>query len=248
MVRIIEQNLFHDQKNRPIVVLIGTSFQFSDQLLRMMRIGVEDAYFVRMDSLDQLAQQERKPRVAIIHEDWEDLEEWVEALRCRLPGTLIAIACSDPAVLWRFRTYENVLPISALQMNTQVDVWFSILRLLLSGHPYVPARLGPQSPSKPDAGPFQKGDAILNAPLPDAIGPAKLTPREMEILPLIALGEQNKTIADRLGLSIHTVKLHNHNIFSKLGVSNRTGAANWYLSQMMEDNHVKARSRALQKQ
>ena len=70
----------------------------------------------------------------------------------------------------------------------------------------------------------------------------------MEILPLIARGEQNKTIADKLGLSVHTVKLHSHNIFSKLGVSNRTGAANWYLSQMMEDNHVKARSRALQKQ
>lgn len=248
MLHIIEHKPLHDQKSHPAVILIGTSFQFSDQLLRMLRIGVEDAYCIRIDSLSQLARQERRPRVAIIHEDWEGLEECVEALRRSLPGTLIAIACSDPAVLSRFGTCEDALPISALQMNTQVDVWFSILRLLLSGHPYVPATRGPQSPSKPDAAPFRDGDAALNAPLPDTIGPAKLTAREMEILPLIALGEQNKTIADRLGLSIHTVKLHNQNIFSKLGVSNRTGAANWYLSKMMEEGHVKSRSRSRQSQ
>lgn len=244
MLRIIEQDLLHDQKSVPTVILIGTSFQFSDQLLRMLRIGVEDVYFVRVDSLDRLPQQERMPRVAIIHEDLEGLEEWVETLRRRLPGTLIAVACSDPAVLCRFRTCEDAPPISALQMNSQVDVWFSILRLLLSGHPYVPARTGLQSFSNPTTAPFQQDDAVLDAPLPDAIGLAKLTPREMEILPLIARGEQNKTIASKLGLSVHTVKLHSHNIFSKLGVSNRTSAASWYLSQMMEDSHVKARSRA----
>ena len=84
--------------------------------------------------------------------------------------------------------------------------------------------------------------------MPDTTGSSKLTPREMEILALIARGEQNKAIAGKLGLSVHTVKLHSHNIFSKLGVSNRTEAANWYLSQMMEENHIKAPLRARQRQ
>jgi two-component system, NarL family, response regulator YdfI len=51
-----------------------------------------------------------------------------------------------------------------------------------------------------------------------------LTPREMEILSLLAAGDSNKTIADRLSLSVHTVKFHISSILSKLGASSRTEA------------------------
>lgn len=53
---------------------------------------------------------------------------------------------------------------------------------------------------------------------------APLTPREIEILRLIADGEGNKTIAQLLEISQHTVKFHISSIFQKLRVSSRTEA------------------------
>ena len=54
---------------------------------------------------------------------------------------------------------------------------------------------------------------------------AGLTPREIEVLTMVALGQPNKAIASELTLSEHTVKLHIHRVIAKLGVKNRTEAA-----------------------
>lgn len=51
-----------------------------------------------------------------------------------------------------------------------------------------------------------------------------LTPRELEILRLIADGEGNKSIAYLLNISQHTVKFHISSIFEKLHVFSRTEA------------------------
>lgn len=51
-----------------------------------------------------------------------------------------------------------------------------------------------------------------------------LTPREVEVLHMLAEGVGNKTIARRLGISEHTVKFHVGSIFAKLGASSRTEA------------------------
>jgi DNA-binding NarL/FixJ family response regulator len=51
-----------------------------------------------------------------------------------------------------------------------------------------------------------------------------LTPREIEVLGMLALGLGNKTIAKRLGISEHTVKFHVSSIFTKLNASTRTEA------------------------
>ncbi len=53
----------------------------------------------------------------------------------------------------------------------------------------------------------------------------KLTHREQEILEYIARGMTNKTIAENLCLSPHTVKNHVHNLLSKLNVGQRWEAA-----------------------
>jgi NarL family two-component system response regulator LiaR len=52
-----------------------------------------------------------------------------------------------------------------------------------------------------------------------------LTPREAEVLALIARGQPNKVIARELGVSEKTVKTHVSNVLGKLGVSDRTQAA-----------------------
>jgi len=54
-----------------------------------------------------------------------------------------------------------------------------------------------------------------------------LTPQEIRILTLVAEGMDNSGIAERLCLSRNTIKSHVHNIFTKLGVSDRTQAAVW---------------------
>jgi DNA-binding NarL/FixJ family response regulator len=51
-----------------------------------------------------------------------------------------------------------------------------------------------------------------------------LTPREIEVLELMAHGLPNKSIAERLGISDQTVKFHTASIRGKLGARNRTEA------------------------
>lgn len=53
-----------------------------------------------------------------------------------------------------------------------------------------------------------------------------LSEREIEVLQLIAEGLTNPEIATRLYLSLNTIKAHTRNIYSKLGVNNRTQAVN----------------------
>ena len=68
--------------------------------------------------------------------------------------------------------------------------------------------------------------AIL--PTPDLRTPPQpaeaLTPRELEVLQLLAEGLANKTIARRLDISDHTVKFHVNAILTKLGAQSRTDA------------------------
>ena len=51
-----------------------------------------------------------------------------------------------------------------------------------------------------------------------------LTPRENEVLQLLAEGRSNKSIAARLGISEHTAKFHVNAILGKLGAATRTEA------------------------
>jgi DNA-binding NarL/FixJ family response regulator len=55
----------------------------------------------------------------------------------------------------------------------------------------------------------------------------KLTPREVEILELIAKGLNNREIGEQLFLSLHTIKNHVHKILQKLQVSRRSDAVKY---------------------
>lgn len=57
------------------------------------------------------------------------------------------------------------------------------------------------------------------------VPPEQLTPRELEVLRLLAQGRTNREIAERLVISAGTVKVHVEHIIAKLGVSDRTQAA-----------------------
>jgi DNA-binding NarL/FixJ family response regulator len=59
-------------------------------------------------------------------------------------------------------------------------------------------------------------------PIQEAV--EELTPREIEVLRMMAEGLANKEIATRLGISDHTVKFHISSILAKIGASTRTEA------------------------
>ena len=58
-----------------------------------------------------------------------------------------------------------------------------------------------------------------------------LTPREREILILVARGESNREIADNLVISERTARTHVSNVLAKLGLSSRTQAALWAIRE-----------------
>ena len=58
-----------------------------------------------------------------------------------------------------------------------------------------------------------------------------LTAREREIARLVSEGQPNSAIADALGLSAGTVRIHLHNIYTKLDIRNRTSLAALILNQ-----------------
>jgi ATP/maltotriose-dependent transcriptional regulator MalT len=62
---------------------------------------------------------------------------------------------------------------------------------------------------------------------PAAIRPGGLTPRETEVLRLVATGATNREIADTLVISEKTVARHLSNMFLKLGVQSRSAATAW---------------------
>jgi two-component system nitrate/nitrite response regulator NarL len=66
--------------------------------------------------------------------------------------------------------------------------------------------------------------ALDDGPPLDLAGVEPLTPREREVLALVAQGLPNKLVADRLGVSERTAKFHVGQILQKLGAHSRTEA------------------------
>jgi DNA-binding CsgD family transcriptional regulator len=79
------------------------------------------------------------------------------------------------------------------------------VRLVPAGEAADVALAPPQSSTRPD---------------PDAA----LTPREREVLELMAEGASNKMIARALGISVHTAKFHVGSVIDKLDATGRTDA------------------------
>ena len=68
---------------------------------------------------------------------------------------------------------------------------------------------------------FNSGDFTLNQ---DMLRELRISQRELEVLQLMAAGLSNREIAERLFVSLNTIKTHSGNLFLKLEVERRTQA------------------------
>jgi len=91
-------------------------------------------------------------------------------------------------------------------------------------------RLAAALAAAPDIRVAERGEtADVALVLPEAAQRAEatdstLTPRELEVLALVAEGASNKLIARRLGISVHTAKFHVGSLIDKLDATGRTDA------------------------
>jgi NarL family two-component system response regulator LiaR len=83
--------------------------------------------------------------------------------------------------------------------------------------------------------------AVARRVIREAVGPGTasardaLTPRELDVLGLLARGLPNKLIARELGIAERTVKTHVSSILAKLGVTDRTQAALYAVRERLAD-------------
>ncbi len=146
----------------------------------------------------------------------------------------LVLAYDDTSAAKRFRKAFINAPdtpcLRFLPLRSSIDGLVSYVRVLLMREWVVPEELidhdwNPMTQNRPCES--KPGSEVIEK---DPVPSPRLTVRECEVLVRVSEGHRNKTIAHQLGLSEHTVKLHLHNIFGKLGVDNRSRATAWYLA------------------
>ena len=149
---------------------------------------------------------------------------WLEALKEiheKLPETPIIIL----SAVFEKEIVQKTLDLGAsgyIPKTSSNAVILSAVNLVLSGGVYIPAELLKETPTA-TFGDLKKIEIMPeNIDLNEKI--KVLSPRQLDVLKLIAEGKSNKQIAYELGLTEGTVKLHVTAILKTLNVYNRTGA------------------------
>ena len=220
------------------IVYVGPRRDFPECLIQAVETNFSDIEIIRVPGLEALLGDDppnvESLRLVLVHDRMvRSCLEDRDALQARYPDLDVAIVCNgqpaDKLNLSRLIQCDRVCGI--LPFNLPLDVWLSALQLMLSGGEYVPRdMIGLVHSADTQAA---AGTTPPSKSVSEAGHKAELTRREVDVLELVAQGLQNKTIAARLELSEHTVKLHIHHIISKLGAHNRTQAAAIYFGQVV---------------
>jgi DNA-binding NarL/FixJ family response regulator len=182
--------------------VVEDQLAFADLLVRVLEADAEFTVSGRARTLDELQQRLRGPAPDVVLLDYRlpdgDSLGCVSEISSRWPGTKIVLLSgfSNAYVDQQARVAGCDAVVSKLQPAEEV---IETLRAVLDGG-RAPARAGAPEP----------------APV--------LTPRELEVLGLLADGRTNATIARELGISLTTQRNHVQNILAKLGVSSQLEA------------------------
>jgi len=126
--------------------------------------------------------------------------DWLEEL-LEVTSVVLLVPEPEPGVVNQIRRAGAG---GVLQSNASSEQIVQAIKSVASGLMVFDRALAPQSP---DDEPLEQ-----------------LTPRESEVLRLLADGLGNKEIAVKLSISEHTIKFHIHSILGKLGAASRTEA------------------------
>lgn len=198
----------------------------------MIRIVLADDHPIVLDGLEQLFRTETDFEVVARCRDGEEAIAAIEreqpdlvVLDVRMPridglGVLAAVRDRRLAtrVLLLAAAIEPAQAVEALRQGARglvlkemaPELLVEVARRIHDGGQWFDAAL--VSRALDEAG----GRAAGAAP-----GSGALTPREREIVDMVAEGLRNRVIAQRLGISEGTVKLHLHHVYEKLGVTGR---------------------------
>ncbi|WP_246831354.1 helix-turn-helix transcriptional regulator [Pseudotabrizicola formosa] len=204
------------------IVFWGSQIAFSDWILRVAEAESGGMDVIRVDTLKGLDAHDGTQRFVFFDDAAGSEILGDNSLDLKLAGSIRSVfAYRNESLarqlLARRREVMGGAGLGFLPMDLTIDVWTPMFRLALLGDFVVHGRLlDLVSVPAPHAEPMRAENGAL-------------TPRETEVLGLVAQGMRNKTIAHQLGLSEHTIKLHLHNLISKIGVHNRTQAAQWFV-------------------
>lgn len=81
---------------------------------------------------------------------------------------------------------------------------------------------------------------MQNVTAPNPKSNDDLSPRELHVLEMAALGLRNAEIAEQLDVSVHAIKFHLAAVYRKLGVSNRTEAVVHHLHRSADGSQREA--------
>ena len=211
------------------ILLVGRNRLFRDGLKRLLG-GSQFEVVGEADDVGQThaALGDKSPTIVLLDfsAEPEHAAEDLAHLRNLLPDAKIVVLTES----LDSRTLAACLGAGAhgyLTKDISVDALLQSLKLVMLGEKVLPTHL---------AALLVKG--ILSS-APTRINTANshgLTEREVQILQCLVQGDSNKMIANRLGITEATVKVHMKSLLRKISATNRTQAAIWALNNGFAPN------------
>src|SRR5450755_3646867 len=145
-------------------------------------------------TLQRLQTSKHKTRVIVLTAS-EDKNEFVQAMKLGTSGIVLKQSATDLLI-------KSIRKVNAGEIWLDSHTTAAVMRQFATGADEPPAGAAPTTSSR------ERERSLLSQ-------------REREIVALVAQGFKNKEMAEKMFISEQTVKNHLHNIFDKLGVSDR---------------------------
>jgi DNA-binding NarL/FixJ family response regulator len=206
----------HDVVRRGLVAYLGTEPDLDV-------VGVSENGEAALDQLERLAREERLPHVVVMDLQMAPLDgvDATRIIRARYAGVAV-VALTSYSDTSRVHAALAAGASGYVLKTADVEEVTEAVRAARRGEP----RLGVEA--------IRGLIDELRAPRADET--VSVSPRELEVLRLLAHAQSNKAIATQLGISERTARTHVSNILRRLGFNSRTEAAVWAVEHGFADS------------